>query len=318
MQKGKPIHVKATTQNFSEQAYLDANPDVAEAVRTRVFRSGRHHFETFGEKEKRKLLFGTGAILDTKQRKLERIRRLLRDDMPCVESAAGFDFLTPELRKEFKIVDTSNVSSNDYDGIVLSLIDRHARGLILDCGAGKRSRYFENVVNYEIVQYDSTDVRGVAEVLPFRDGVFDAVISIAVLEHVKDPFRCAAELMRVLKPGGEIVCCVPFLQPYHGYPHHYYNMTSQGLVNLFADYVDVDSVQVIDSVLPIWSLVWIIQSWADGLSSKTRNAFLDMRVGDFLGSPTQFLNEPFVRELSEEKNKELASACLLQAHRKSN
>ena len=87
--------------------------------------------------------------------------------------------------------------------------------------------------------------------------------------------------MRVLKPGGEIVCCVPFLQPYHGYPHHYYNMTAQGLVNLFADHVQVDSVQVLDSVLPIWSLTWIVKSWVDGLKGKTRKAFLDMRIEDF-------------------------------------
>jgi hypothetical protein len=26
---------------------------------------------------------------------------------------------------------------------------------------------------------------------------------------------------------------VPFLQPLHGYPHHYYNMTGEGLRNLF-------------------------------------------------------------------------------------
>jgi SAM-dependent methyltransferase len=99
--------------------------------------------------------------------------------------------------------------------------------------AGLRDIYYDNVVNYEIVDYDTTDVIGPGERLPFRDGVFDAVISIAVLEHVRDPFACAAEIVRVLKPGGELVCSVPFLQPLHGYPHHYYNMTPQGLRALF-------------------------------------------------------------------------------------
>ena len=87
----------------------------------------------------------------------------------------------------------------------------------------------DNVVNYEIVDYDTTDVIGLGDTLPFNDCVFDAVISIAVLEHVRYPFACAAEIVRVLKRGGELECSVPFLQPLHGYPHHYYNMTSQGL-----------------------------------------------------------------------------------------
>ena len=76
---------------------------------------------------------------------------------------------------------------------------------------GRRAVYFDNVVNFEIVPYDTTDVRGVGEELPFRDASFDAVVSIAVLEHVKDPFRCAREIARVLKPGGELICAVPFL-----------------------------------------------------------------------------------------------------------
>ena len=310
------ISVKANKANFSEGAYLRANPDVVAAVRAGTFQSGRHHFDTFGQNENRELSFETSDIVDAKKRKLERVRGLLRDDLPFERSASGFDFLTPELRKEFNIVDTSAVSSNDYDASVQALIHKHAHGLILDCGAGKRKEYFENVVNYEIVQYESTDVRGVGEVLPFKESSFDAVISIAVLEHVKDPFRCARELIRVLKPGGDLLCCVPFLQPYHGYPHHYYNMTSQGLVNLFEERVTVDSVQVIDSVLPIWSLAWIVQSWAQGLKGKSRAAFLEMRIADFLKPPQTFLGEPFVRELSAEKNLELASACVLQARKK--
>lgn len=310
-----PLRIGASDRNFNEQAYLRANPDVAAAVEAGVFQSGRHHFDTFGHKEKRELQFDAGQITGVKQRKLERIRPLLRSDLECVESDNGFDFLTPELRRQFNIVDTSAVSSNDYDGNVLDLIRKHAGGLILDCGAGKRKQYFENVVNYEIVQYDSTDVRGVGEVLPFKDASFEAVVSIAVLEHVKDPFRCARELVRVLKPGGDLLCCVPFLQPYHGYPHHYYNMTAQGLTNLFAEGMTVDSVDVIDSVKPIWSLGWIVQSWSEGLASGTRRAFLNMRLSDLLQPPQTFLQAPFVRELSREKNLELASACVLRARK---
>ncbi|MEO7103902.1 MAG: class I SAM-dependent methyltransferase [Gemmatimonadaceae bacterium] len=307
----------ATRESFVEDAYLRANPDVAAAVENGIFNSGRHHFDLFGHQEKRQLWISKeDGGPNLKLRKLQRIKSLLRDDMPFTESAIGFDFLTPQLRAEFNIIDTSAVSSNDYDGVARSLITKHANGMLLDCGAGKRREYFENVVNFEIVQYESTDVRGVGEVLPFKNDSFDAVISIAVLEHVKDPFQCAKELIRVLKPGGDLLCCVPFLQPYHGYPHHYYNMTAQGLTNLFQDSVLIDSVDVLDSVLPIWSLTWILQSWAEGLNGRTKKAFLDMKVSDLIGRPQTYLNAPFVRELSYEKNLELASACVLQARKK--
>jgi SAM-dependent methyltransferase len=120
--------------------------------------------------------------------------------------------------------------------MIVSLPD----GLLLDCGAGRRPTYYSNVVNYEIVDYDSTDVLGVGEYLPFKDDMFDAVISVAVLEHVCDPFRCATEISRVLKPGRRLICGVPFICPLHGYPHHYYNMTGQGLRALFEDKLEIE------------------------------------------------------------------------------
>jgi SAM-dependent methyltransferase len=311
-----PRLIAATKENFIEEAYLRANPDVAKSVSDGVFRSGRHHFDTFGAKEGRKLMFDPHGFEKTKSQKLERIRPLLREDLPCVETSNAFDFLSEALRKEFDIVDTSKVSSNEYDKTTRDLVQKHSTGLVLDCGAGSRAEYFENVVNFEIVPYRSTDVRGVGEVLPFKDASFDAVISIAVLEHVKDPFRCATELLRVLKPGGDIVCAVPFLQPYHGYPHHYYNMSAQGLVNLFGNAIAVDALEVPDSTLPIWSLSWIIQSWAAGLKGSTRDAFLKMSVADFLSPPNSHMGADFVRKLSRDKNFELASACVLVAHKK--
>ncbi|QBB71848.1 methyltransferase domain-containing protein [Pseudolysobacter antarcticus] len=301
-----------------EELYLAANPDVANAVRDGQFESGMQHYLMFGKREERALVpiqsrarELTEKVAREKARKLETIAPLLRTDMPCVTSPLCFDFLNAELRAQFDIIDTDIVSGNGYDQHVLDLIARHPNGLILDCGSGNRSTYYDNVVNFEIAAFDSTDVRGVGEVLPFVDGAFDAVISLAVLEHVTDPFRCAAEIKRVLKPGGELICCAAFLQPYHGYPHHYYNMTHHGLRNLFANEIDIDRIDVYDSVRPIWSLNWIIQSWAEGLKGQTREDFLNMRLEEFLVPPAKFLGAPFVTELPVAKNLELASACVL-------
>lgn len=52
-------------------------------------------------------------------------------------------------------------------------------------------------------------LRADARRLPFRDGVFDAVISLAVLQLVPEPPAAVAEMVRVLRPGGRIAIMVP-------------------------------------------------------------------------------------------------------------
>ena len=39
---------------FPEASYLDANPDVKEAVDNGQFRDGKHHYDAFGKNENRK------------------------------------------------------------------------------------------------------------------------------------------------------------------------------------------------------------------------------------------------------------------------
>jgi len=310
-----PLEVLATDQNFDEEAYLSANPDVAGAVQRGELESARSHFDIFGQKEGRKLQLASSIIEEAKRRKLARIEPILRKDMPHIMAPGHYDFLSAELRSEFNIIDTDAVSSHSYDAYAMEIIRNNEEGLVLDCGAGKRPEYFENVINFEIVAYDTTDVRGVGEVLPFVDESFDAVISIAVLEHVKDPFLCAREIARVLKPGGSLMCCAPFLQPLHGYPHHYYNMTGQGLENLFSDVLETDRITVYESIYPIWSLTWIIQSWAAGLEEEAKKEFLQLKLADLMESGEQYLDRSFVKKLSEEKNLELASGTVLFAHK---
>ncbi|RPI47428.1 MAG: methyltransferase domain-containing protein [Acidobacteria bacterium] len=275
------------------------------------------HFRKFGLREGRRLRMPlTDAFRDAKARKLARIEPLLRMGDACVRTSRFFDCLTDELRQQFQIDDGGAESSNDYDGDALALFERHRDGLVLDVGAGRRSTYIDNVVNFEIAPFESTDVRGVAERLPFVDACFDAVVSIAVLEHVRDPVGAAAEIVRVLKPGGELMCCVAFLQPLHGYPHHYFNMTHTGLRSLFEPGVHVERVTTPDSTLPIFSLTWILQRWANGLTEPARREFLSLTVSDLLGPPASYLDRGWVRGLSAEKNLELASACVLYGRKR--
>ena len=234
----------------------------------------------------------------------------VRDDgLGQVVQALPFD-----LASEFALTHTPPVSSLEYDEHTQGLIEKHADGLLLDCGAGSRDRYFENVVNLEIVPYPSTDILAVAARIPLGDATVDAVVCIAVLEHLKRPWVAAAELRRVLKPGGDLYVAVPFLQPLHGYPNHFFNMTGAGLASLFEGF-DVQWHEVIDALHPIWALSWILRSWRDGLPGSIAEDFQGMRVVDLIGDPLTYLNQPFVRELPVAKRFELAAGTALMARK---
>lgn len=227
-----------------------------------------------------------------------------------------YNFLSEAELEELAPSIHANISANHYDPDALAFIHELRDGLVLDCGAGLRLTQYPNVVNLEIVPYRSTDVLALNERLPFADATFDGVLSLAVLEHVRDPFASAREICRVLKPGGRLLAVVPLLQPVHAYPNHFYNMTAEGLANLFRTEIEIVEQKVPDSGLPIWALTWMLRSWTDGLPEEARSAFLGMRVADLLAEGPEYLARDFVRALPPETNFELASTTLLRGRKK--
>lgn len=227
-----------------------------------------------------------------------------------------FDFLSDELRVTSGIEDTVNVSSLDYDPLAQELIDECRDGLVLDAGSGLKRPKYDHVVNLEIVDYPSTDVLAAGESLPFSDATFDGVLSLAVLEHVRDPFRCAEEVARVVKPGGKIYVAVPFLQPYHGYPHHYYNMTVAGLGNLFDRWFTIDRSGTPPYGWPVWTLTWFLDRYVAGLPPVVAERFKEMKVADLLGDGSEYLEDDFVTHLDERAVTDLASMNFLLGTRR--
>lgn len=83
------------------------------------------------------------------------------------------------------------------------------------------------------------DIIGDIHDLPFANNSQDAITCIAVLEHVKNPFKAVEEMYRVLKPGGYCYVFVPFLYYYHpmkGYYADYWRFTRDGVNELFKDF----------------------------------------------------------------------------------
>lgn len=86
------------------------------------------------------------------------------------------------------------------------------------------------------------DIVGDVMALPMEADQYDAVLCLAVLEHVPRPWDAVREMLRVLKPGGTLFAYVPFLSPYHampGYYGDYFRFTEDGIRALCEHFVDV-------------------------------------------------------------------------------
>ena len=114
------------------------------------------------------------------------------------------------------------------------LLGDPSRGKVLDLGCGV-GHSFALLAPRETVGMDSDPaalagqdretVVGDMRAIPFADGTFAAVLSVQSIEHVPDPERVLAEVVRVLQPGGAAVLVTPnrltfarpdeIIDPYH-------------------------------------------------------------------------------------------------------
>jgi SAM-dependent methyltransferase len=160
---------------------------------------------------------------------------LLYGALICALTAAHFPYHTdPEIaasdRKELKAFYSEAYDSNPkpedaaYVTVATEAADRlNVKGAVeqfvqafhlenkkvLDVGAGRG--YLQDIVPNNMGLDISPTARrffhkpfvlGSATSLPFKDGEFDAIWTIWVLEHVPNPEQALSEMRRVLKPGG--------------------------------------------------------------------------------------------------------------------
>lgn len=134
------------------------------------------------------------------------------------------------------------------------LLEKHIplyRGVLYDLGAGESS--YRDFFLFHADQYVAVDWSGschdiradiladLNEALPIDSGVADTVVSLSVLEHLREPKTMISEAYRILKSGGHIVLQVPWQWWIHEAPHDYYRYTPYGLEYLFKNsgFVDI-------------------------------------------------------------------------------
>ena len=130
-----------------------------------------------------------------------------------------------------------------------------AEGLVLNIGSGNSPRQ-DGVVNLDMMDYDNVDIVCDIHHLPFKDNSIDAVMSLAVLEHVREPALVLKEVHRVLKTGGRVFSVIPFMQPFHASPHDYQRYTLPGIEFLHRDFEKMES-GVFSG--PISGALWALQ-----------------------------------------------------------
>jgi len=118
------------------------------------------------------------------------------------------------------------------------------------------------------------DIVGDIHALPFGDNTQDAIVCLAVLEHVEDPFRACREMLRALKAGGYCFVYVPFLYYYHaekGYYKDFWRFTKDSFPLLFQGFTRME-------ICPVRGAVetWMhLSPWGKYSLIKTMSRILD-------------------------------------------
>lgn len=134
----------------------------------------------------------------------------------------------------------------------LKRFSENFRGHLIDLGCGEMP-YREWLLNYADtytgVDWGGTQhelradvVADLNEPLPIDNGIADTVISLSVMEHLREPQIFLGEAQRILKTGGRMVLQVPFMWRVHEAPYDYFRYTRFGLRYLMekAGFADVE------------------------------------------------------------------------------
>lgn len=103
---------------------------------------------------------------------------------------------------------------------------------VYGCREDRRIRHAE-AVGVDMLPGPGVDaVINMEEPAALKLGTFAHIECVSVLEHSRRPWLLAANLERMLQPGGTIYLTAPFVWRVHGYPDDYWRFTLSGIRQL--------------------------------------------------------------------------------------
>ena len=120
---------------------------------------------------------------------------------------------------------------------------KHYKGHLVDLGCGEapyKEYFLQYVDKYTGVDWTNTFHNSKADVISnlnekidLPDECADVVISLSVIEHLREPQVFLNESYRILKPGGVMILQAPFQWWVHEAPYDYFRYTPYGFEYMF-------------------------------------------------------------------------------------
>jgi SAM-dependent methyltransferase len=179
------------------------------------------------------------------------------------------------LDKALPSISANFVCKSNFTNLAKKILSTKARARVLVIGSGYGGEEIRTITENDRFEITNTDVNLGPDVsvvcdahnLPFKTETFDCVIIQAVVEHLVDPEKAVAEILRVLKKSGWAYFETSFMQQNHGGDYDFKRYTFRGHLNLLSGFKKVEGGTARG---PAMALSW---SWLHFL-----NSFSDLRI----------------------------------------
>lgn len=189
--------------------------------------------------------------------------------------------------------------------------------VVVHLGCGDVPSADGRVISIDILPTSAADLVAEAEHLPIKTGSVDHLVSGAVFEHVYDPRASATEVRRVLKDGGTFYIDTAFMQGYHGFPSHFFNMTPQAVETFIVDDFILDASGVPDSATCAHLFLEVQHRMLDSMTPAAAKELLDKPLREVVEifAKDETKANPYFANFSEYAHRALAASFVVQGRK---